>query len=178
MQETEHLIKETSKEVKETAREVRKTAKQLKETDKLVGKLSNRFGELAEHLVVPNIKEKFKTRGFTFEEISPNKRIEDAFGNRIVEIDILLENSDTVMVVEVKAKPGEKDVDEHIDRMNLLRRRADARQDKRKFYGSIAGAIINNEVRNYILKSGFYVIEQTGDTVKINTPKGFKPREW
>jgi hypothetical protein len=34
------------------------------------------------------------------------------------------------------------------------------------------------EVRNYTLKAGFYVIEQTGDTVTIDIPQGFKPRQW
>jgi hypothetical protein len=44
--------------------------------------------------------------------------------------------------------------------------------------GAIAGAIMSNEMRAYILKKGFYAVEQTGDTVKINAPKGFVPREW
>ena len=90
----------------------------------------------------------------------------------------LLENGDTVMVVEVKAKPNQKDVKDHIDRMEILRQRADVRQDKRTFQGAIAGAIMSNEIRKHILKNGFYVIEQTGDTVKINIPEGFKPRQW
>jgi hypothetical protein len=33
-------------------------------------------------------------------------------------------------------------------------------------------------VKRYAVKSGFYIIEQSGDTVKIDTPEGFKPREW
>ena len=88
------------------------------------------------------------------------------------------ENGDTVIAVEVKAKPLVMDVDDHINRMEILRRRADARNDTRKFRGAIAGAIMDASVRNYAHKAGFYVIEQTGDTVKINIPEGFTPREW
>jgi hypothetical protein len=33
-------------------------------------------------------------------------------------------------------------------------------------------------VRNYAVKKGFYVIGQSGDTVLINIPEGFKTREW
>jgi hypothetical protein len=62
--------------------------------------------------------------------------------------------------------------------MEVLRRWADRHNDKRKFLGAIAGAILPKEVCNYTLKKGFYVIEQTGDTVKIDVPDGFKPREW
>ena len=80
--------------------------------------------------------------------------------------------------MEVKAKPAQKDIDDHIRRMEILRRRADVRHDTRKFQGAIAGAIMNDEVRDYAHKAGFYVIEQTGDTVMINIPEGFVPREW
>ena len=62
--------------------------------------------------------------------------------------------------------------------MEVLRRRADARNDARKFQGAIAGAIMLDEVRDYTHNAGFYVIEQTGDTVKITIPPDFKPKEW
>jgi len=152
---------------------------QLKETDRIVGDLGNRFGELAEHLVAPNIKEKFNELGFTFERIYQNLAITDFSSKRcLAEIDLMLENGDIVIAVEVKAKPVQKDIDKHIERLEVLRRRADARNDTRKFQGAIAGAIMLDEVRNYTHNAGFYVIEQTGDTVKINIPKDFKPREW
>jgi hypothetical protein len=35
-----------------------------------------------------------------------------------------------------------------------------------------------NEVKKAVLKTGLYVVEQTGDTMKINVPEGFKPKEW
>jgi hypothetical protein len=116
----------------------------MKLTDKKFGDLYNRFGELAEHLVAPNIREKFNALGFSFGEVSKNKEIVDAQGNSVAEIDILLENGDTVMVVEIKAKPKQKEVDEHIKRIEVLRRRADARNDKRTFMGAIAGAIMGD----------------------------------
>jgi hypothetical protein len=33
-------------------------------------------------------------------------------------------------------------------------------------------------VRNAALKEGLYVLTQTGDTVKIDVPKGFMPKAW
>ena len=163
---------------KETDRLQKETDRQMKETNRKIGELSNRFGELAEHLVAPNIMEKFNALGFTFDTITQNQRIMDKTGNLLTEVDIQLENGDIVIVVEVKAKALQKDVDEHITRIEILRRRADARQDTRKFQGAIAGAIMQEEVKKYAHKAGFYVIEQTGDTVKINIPEGFMPREW
>ena len=152
-----------------------------KENDKKMGYLNNRFGEMVEHLVAPSIKEKFRDLGFTFDHVSKDHEITDN-GRSLAEIDLLLENGDIAMVVEVKSKPVQKDVDEHIHRMeilaNLRRKKADAKNDRRKYQGAIAGAIMGKEVRNYAHKKGFYVIEQTGDTVRINIPEGFKPRVW
>jgi hypothetical protein len=164
--------------MKETDQRMKETDRRMKETDKRIGELSNRFGELAEHLVAPSIQKKFNALGFTFEEISLDRLIKDLSGKTIAEVDIMLENGDTVMVVEVKSKPREKDVDDHIKRMEILRRRADARHDTRTFRGAIAGAIMIDSVRDYAHRTGFYVIEQTGDTVQITVPEGFVPRDW
>ena len=171
-------LMETRGHLEETDKQMKETDKRMKETDKKIGALGNRFGELAEHLVAPSIKEKFNALGFTFEQISQNHQISDSINHCFTEIDLMLENGDTVMVVEVKAKPLQNDIKEHVKRMELLRSRADARNDRRKFQGAIAGAIMTNSVRDNIHKAGFYAIEQTGDTVKINNPEGFKAREW
>jgi hypothetical protein len=176
LQETERLMKE---QAEETDRRMKETDRRMKETDRRIGELSNRFGELAEHLVAPNIREKFNAMRYTFDKISQNVDISDAQDRYSgAEIDILLENGDIAIAVEVKAKPQYKDVDRHRERMEVLRRWADRHNDRRKFLGAIAGAIMPKEVRNYTLRAGFYVIEQTGDTVKIDIPEGFKPREW
>jgi hypothetical protein len=37
---------------------------------------------------------------------------------------------------------------------------------------------MSEAVRDHAHKMGFYVIEQTGDTVKITIPENFTPREW
>ena len=63
-------------------------------------------------------------------------------------------------------------------RMEVLRRSANRRGDARKYQGAIAGAVMSQSVRNYVLKNGFYVIEQSGNSVKLTIPEGFVPREW
>ena len=172
------LLREIAESQKETDRRMQETDRRMKETDKKIGDLGNRFGELAEHLVAPNIKEKFKSLNLIFEYVSRDHILGDYSGNRYAEIDIILENYEMVMAIEVKSKPDINDVNKHISRMEILRARMEILNDKRKLRGSIAGAIMTNDVRNYIHKKGFYSIEQSGDTVKINEPEGFTPREW
>ena len=162
VQENSLQLKETREQMKETDRKFQETREQMKETDRLIGRLGNRFGEMVEHLVAPGIKTKFNALGFTFEQMSQNIEITDSAGKSLAEIDILLENGDIVIAVEVKAKPKDGDVDNFTEKMEVLRRRADKRSDTRKFRGAIARAIMSESVRNKILKSGFYSIEQTG----------------
>ena len=174
-QETREQMKENDRRWEETRKLMRE---QMKETDRRIGDLGNRFGEMVEHLVSPGIRKKFNELNFSFEQESANIKITDSSGRCIAEIDLLLENGDTVMAVEVKAKPVQKDVDIHASRMGILRCRADARNDKRKFQGAIAGAIMSEEVKDYAHKTGFYVIEQTGNTIKITIPENFVAKEW
>ena len=80
------------------------------------------------------------------------------------------------MVVEIKSKPDSSDIKEHIERMEKLRKIADLRSDKRGYLGAIAGAVFNDNEKNFALKTGFYVIEPSGKTFTITVPEG--AREW
>ena len=123
--------------------------------------------------------DKFNELGFHFDRGSNTTKIKDYGTSRLLtEIDVVLENDDSVIAVEVKAKLNENDIKEHVERMEILRNFADRKQDRRKYYGAIAGAIMGDAIRRYILQTGFYLIEQTGDTVQITLPEGFAPRAW
>jgi hypothetical protein len=81
------------------------------------------------------------------------------------------------MAVEVKAKLQKADVDNHIRRMEKLRRYADLHGDKREFFGAMAATVVNEKGREYALESGFYVIEPSGEDVKVTKPD-MAPRVW
>jgi hypothetical protein len=180
MRETDRKLQEVAEQIKKTDAQMKKTDAQMKKTDEQLGRLGNRFGELAEHLVGPNIAEKFNARGFNFRYISGGMReiVRDKSEKIIAEFDILLENGDSIVGVEVKAKPSERDVENHVQRLEIFRRYKDTIGDKRKIYGALAGAIMADSVKNFILKEGLYAITQTGDTVKIDVPEGFVPKAW
>jgi hypothetical protein len=178
IQELRESQQKTDRQIEETNRQIEKTGRQMKKTDENLGKLGNRFGELAEHLVAPNIMEKFNAQGYQFKGIAENQRITNEQGRIIAEIDILLENGSYCVAVEVKAKPKVTDIADFADRLEVLRRYKDDNQDKRKIRGALAGAIFRQPVKDAAVKAGLYVIEQSGDTVKIDIPEGFKPKEW
>jgi hypothetical protein len=176
MKETDRQMKENARRMKETDQRIEETARQMKETDRRLGKLTNRFGEVIEHMIVPNLVAKFRELGFEFTKATRNTEIVDRKHDIILETDAFLENGDKVMVVEIKSKPSTDDVDDHIERMEKLRKYADLRGDKRGYLGAIAGVVVSESLSVYALKNGFYVIEPSGDTFNIIEPKG--PHEW
>jgi hypothetical protein len=181
-QETERLLQEShekaEREMKALREAQQETARVVKETSNNIGGLNGRFGDLAEHLVAPNIEEKFNALGYHFKDIVPHQKIKNEKGQIIAEIDILLENNDYIIAIEVKSKPKKDDIDAFKRRLEILRKHRNEIHDSRRIHGAIAGAIFEDSVKKAVLKAGFYVIEQSGDTVKINVPKGFKPKEW
>ena len=178
MKDTDARMKETDRLLKETREQIKKTDEQMKKTDEKFGHLGNRFGELVEHLVAPSINEKFNELGYTFTLVHRNSELKISPGRTLAEIDIMLENGDVIIAVSVKAKPLPGDVDKHIAQMAALRQNADRKQDTRIYRGAIAGAIMSKEIRDSIIRAGFYAIEQTGDTVHIYVPDGFVPKDW
>jgi predicted AAA+ superfamily ATPase len=134
--------KETDRLIKETAQQMKETDRKMQETDRRLG---NSFGELAEHLVLPNILEKFQARGYVFTKAGSDIQFKDRSGKTIAEVDIWLENGDSVLAIEVKARLREKDVEDHIRRMGVLRGYFDDHQDKRKLLGALAGAVMMEE---------------------------------
>jgi hypothetical protein len=178
MQETDRRMQETDRLMQETARRMQETDRRMQETDRKISKLGSRIGDLVEELIVPNLPEKFSKLGYVFGKVAPNVRYRDAKGACITEVDVLLENGDTALAVEVKTSLTDNDVRDHVRRMEKLRRYADEHGDKRKLLGAVAGAIASDEVKAFAVKNGFFVLEQSGDTIKISVPDDFKPREW
>jgi hypothetical protein len=62
--------------------------------------------------------------------------------------------------------------------MEKLRQYADEHGDRRRLLGAVAGAIASEGAKTFAIRKGFFVLEQSGDTVRINVPRDFKPREW
>jgi hypothetical protein len=178
IKETDRIIKETDRIVKENAERQKETDRQMKETDKRVGAITNRFGEMVEYMIIPNLVAKFDEMGFTFTKANRTE-ITDRKHNIITEVDAFLENGDTVMIVEIKTKPKIEDINDHIERMEKLRKYADLHDDRRKYLGAMAGVVFSESEKTYALKKGFYVIEPSGETFIITEPKGsYHPQVW
>jgi predicted RNA-binding protein Jag len=169
--------KETEAALKETQAAHKETEAALKETQRIVGDLGNKFGDEAEYTMLPGLPEKFKQFGFDFGVISRNRKINNDEHDIHTEIDAFLENGTQAMAVEVKAKLQNSYVDDHIKRMEKIRKYADLYGDKREFFGALAAVVVDEKSKNYALENGFYVIEPSGEDVKVIKP-GSHPKVW
>jgi hypothetical protein len=176
--ERQERLKAADKSMAELKKIVTETSRIVLGTNSKIGYLDKRFGEVIEHLVAPNIATRFNELGYDFKEIS--ERNLKIFENDqvITEVDILLENSKTIAVVEVKATPTKRDIKRHLKRIPIVRQwycQLHGNTDK-EFIGAIAGAVFLKNVKQFAIENGFYVVIPSGDTLKIDVPKDFKPK--
>ena len=170
--ETEESFKRFQEETRKAHKE---TEKAIKETQKNIGGLNNTLGSLVERLMTPALPQKFKPLGFTFDKITTVKWA--AKGYIYAEIDGLLENGTQAMAVEVKTTFEIEDINEHLKRMERIRKYADEHGDKREFLCAMSAMIIKPKPKEYALQQGLFVIEPSGEDVKVIKPT-VKPRVW
>ncbi|MDR0475161.1 MAG: hypothetical protein LBH43_15995 [Treponema sp.] len=162
---------------KETDRKMKETDRQIKEYNRRFGEFTRRFGEVVEYMIAPNLCEKFREFDLIFPKANSGTRVSDHENNIHFEIDVMLENGDKAMLVEVKTKLATEHINDHIERLEKMRKYADLHGDKRSFLGAVAGVVMTSNVKDYALRQGFFAIEPSGETFSITQPDD-KPKEW
>ena len=148
------------------------------ELNKSIGGLGNSLGRLTEAMFSAELCYKFNEHGYPFTKQANHVKYHRD-GKIIAEADAVLEDGDYVMIVEVKTELSVDDVNDHLERIEIIRQYMDEREENRILVGAVAGAIIQDNVKKYAHRNGFYVVEQSGEAVSISEiPHGFKAREW
>jgi len=171
------ILQEVAQTQKETALQMKETDRRIDEIGRNLGDFTNNFGDVVEYMIAPNLLEKFNDLGYDFQEASNKVKVRDKKNNLKFEIDVFLQNGDIAMLVEIKSKLLISDINDHIERLNKMRKYADLRGDNRHFIGAVAGIVVEEKEREYALKQGFFLIEPTGENFYITCPPN-KPKEW
>ncbi|MDR2633364.1 MAG: hypothetical protein LBC51_07050 [Treponema sp.] len=172
------MFKATDEQIKATDKQIQETNKQIKATNRKIGELGDRLGEIAEYLVSPHLEEQFKRFNIFLDTCIMRHSLEEPGKGIIAEIDIFLSNGDYAVAVEVKTKPDIQDVADHAERMKKIRAYADKHQDRRKYLGAVAGMVVRDQVKAYAYKQGFPVLVPSGESIALECPEGFTPKEW
>jgi len=171
-------------EDRKKAEELYKSIKELRESqkraDQQLGGLHNSMGDLIETLFTPHLCEKFDDYNYNLKQMRRRVPIYDDDNRLRSDIDILLSNTTVCMAVEVKRWLENKaDVDEHIKRMQLIRQYPPIEVKGKKLFSAIVGATVTPEAREYAEQNGFFVLELTGQDIRLlEPPENFQPKEW
>ncbi len=174
--ETERQLQETKQLLQEETTATRQLLRQQNEQfNEQMGKLGNRLGEFVEWQVRPAVVRLFQERGIAVHEFYPeaSARRED----EAIEIDLLVVNTTEAVLVEVKSKLTQADVDEHLERLSKFKRLMPRYSDVRAM-GAVAGMVVPDAVARYAYRQGFFVLAQSGDSVVILNDAKFTPHNW
>jgi hypothetical protein len=178
MMETDRKMMETDRKIAETAQQIARLEKNLDRLGINVGGLNRSLGELIETLIAARLWEKFPQYGLNraYQRIP----LYDEKNDIKTDIDILLVNTTMCMAVEVKRELDHvDDVNRHLKRMQLIRQYPPELVNNKQLLGAMAGGLVDPDVKDYAYKSGFFVLELTGESVHLITPpEGFVPKTW
>ena len=94
-----------------------------------------------------------------------------------MEIDILVANTVAAVLVEVKSHLQVDDVRTHLTRLGKFKPFF-PRYAACQVYGAVAGIVVDAEADQFAMNKGLFVIEQSGETVRLANNTAFVPRTW
>jgi hypothetical protein len=177
MQETDRQMHETDRRLGEAASEILETGRQLKELGKQIGGLGKKFGSFTEGLALPSMS-KILSERFGMEVVSPSVRVKKQGEN--MEIDVLAYANSEVneaYVVEVKSHAREESIGQLQAVLERFRRFFPEHKDK-AVYGILAAVDLSDELRDRILKAGFYVARIHDEVFELDVPANFRPKAY
>ena len=178
-QQMDESWRRTEKSMKESQRRTEKSMEESqRRIEKNLGGLGNSLGRLVESMFFPKLCDKLNEFGYLFNTQANHKKY---YENKrvLAEADSILENGQYAMIVEVKTELSADDINEHLERIAIIRRYMDEHGDNRKLVGAVAGGVVPENMLRYAQKKGLFVFVQNGDSIDVApAPDGFKPHEW
>ena len=170
---------EVARQAEMRAAELEKSSKltdeKIREVSKQLGKLGNRLGDWVESMVRPACVKMFRERGIEVHQVAPNTYVER--GGEAMEIDLLVVNDGTAVLVECKSQVTPADIADHVERMGKVKRLMPQFANY-TIFGAIAGMSMTPPVRLNAERQGFYVIMPNGENVMIANAPEFVAKAW
>jgi len=174
--ETDRMFRETDRKFQETDQKFQKTERTVKAMSKQIGSLGGKWGKFVENMVAPSCATLFAAHGVPVREVCQRVQSKRDDGSSM-EIDILVVNGDTAVLVEVKSTLTTWDVRHHIKRLAQFKTFF-PRYDDYQIMGAVAGIVADGETLKFARNQGLFVIIQSGENVTLANDPKFKPRTW
>jgi len=158
----------------------RRLDRRFQETDQEIKRLAALFtgqwGKLIEALVKPSALRLFQERGIEVTETSQS--MESARDGSQMEIDLLLSNTQEVVVLEVKTTLKVEDVREFLEDLRRFTFFF-PRYKGAKVYGGVAGIHIEEGADKFAYRQGLFVLAGRGEgMIRMLNPPDFRPKSF
>lgn len=172
---TEAQLSRTDEQIANLMRVQKETTREIKAVNTSIGRLSNRLGEFVEEAVRPAAVKLFRECGIEVHEVQQNVVVKRA--GEGLEIDLLVVNDKDAVAIECKSNLSIDDVNEHIKRLEKIKRLI-PRYQGYQILGAVVGMVIPENVAAYAIKQGLYVIAQNGEQLALRNDVGFVAQVW
>lgn len=170
--ETALMFKETDAKFKETDAQFKKTDKRIKEAFDL---FTNQWGRLIESLVEGDLIKLLKSYNIKVEETY--LRAKGSRGGEDFEFDIVAENTDEVVLTEVKTTLRPDEVVKFVQKMEKAKLFL-PKYEHYRVYGAVAYLQEHSQAAKMAERAGLFVIKATGNSASIANAAGFRPKPW
>jgi len=151
----------------------------MKRLDQKIGHIGNTVGFFAEDFFAAKSAELLTPYGYTFKRVFQQIPVYNKEGRTLTEIDLMLSNGEYGMVIEVKTCLKKEDVNLMLDKMEKIKNNPPAEIAGKKLLCGVAGINVKDDARERAFELGFFVFEQSSDTITLTKPpEDFKPAEW
>jgi hypothetical protein len=163
--------KETDRQMKETDRQMKDMLKTLKNLGLNVDGINKTTGLEVEEFFYSSFDKEKRLNNIKFDSIISNLRAKK--DGRKHEIDIFLENGNSVGIIEVKNQVKEKDLEQLQKIVDNFYYFHPSFKDY-KIIPAIAGKIFPEHLKNKALKNGFVVVTQVGNHIEQQNPDKYR----
>ena len=163
--------KETGEQMKETDKQMKDMLKTLKNLGLNVDGINKTTGLEVEEFFYSSFDKEKRLNNINFDSIISNLRAKK--DGRKHEIDIFLENGNSVGIIEVKNQVKEKDLEQLQKIVDNFYYFHPSFKDY-KIIPAIAGKIFPEHLKNKALKNGFVVVTQVGNHIEQQNPDKYR----
>lgn len=163
------LDKSIKKEREERLQSSKDFDERMKKLDRQLGNIGNNNGDIAEDFFFNGLEKKKRIGAMIFDFIDRN--VKRKYKKLEGEYDIILTNSDTIAIVEVKYKFHPDDVNDLYNRKIPNFRKLFPIYKDFKIYGAIAGLCMPDDTKKSAIEKGFFVLTQSGDNIMLLNEK-------
>jgi len=169
--ETDRQQKETDRQLKETDRQLKETDRQLKEKfsdlKEYVGGIGKNIGDAAESYFYETLANTMKIGDLDFDFIDKNVKRKNRRQNIEGEYDIILTNSESIAIIEIKHKFHPNDIDKLLNKKLPAFKKLFPDKKDYNIYIVVAGLSIPDDTKKLAFENGFFVMTQGGGKINV-----------